>query len=99
MLESKKKKKKDKMKGLHRSDMRIFQIAKSIAYTAGIFMKAIYVSEGLKKMELKEKLKLCMLRLVVNFEKPPPPSFPDHRESQERVGPIFLPHQLLPSRS
>lgn len=44
MLESKKKKKKDKMKGLHRSDMRIFQIAKSIAYTAGIFMKAIYVS-------------------------------------------------------
>ena len=79
--------------------MRIFQIAKSIAYTAGIFMKAIYVSEGLKKMELKEKLKLCMLRLVVNFEKPPPPSFPDHRESQERVGPIFLPDQLLPSRS
>lgn len=28
------------MKGLHRSDMRIFQIAKSIAYTAGIFMES-----------------------------------------------------------
>lgn len=27
------------MKGPHRSDMRIFQIAKCIAYTAGIFMK------------------------------------------------------------
>lgn len=43
MLKSKKKRKKDKMKGLHGPDMRIFQIAKSIAYTAGIFMKAIYV--------------------------------------------------------